>query len=807
MGLWRIYPTTHYCTAIYGTGTGTHTAAGVWTQPAGDCSAACNESVDALDESLYGWIRSHITNYDAGRFEHTYGAAPSGITITNLRIVAWLRASSGNNAAIIENPRLKGFVNPAGTRYYQTAPTYFIMTQVWVNRQTQGPTGTYAQFTAGEWATNPATGVAWTLSDLAAGTFKAGIECGGVAEGQAGNGLPPTPGANAASLDVALVCIELEGSPSELVTDPVREMLSIELWLRRQRLRRVRNTLTLPHADVALGDVAHIDDPRFPTGEGLGISRREWDARPLFVISRSLRGGSNAIDITSWDMRELAVALWSPLHTDLGADDTWSGIAWIHRGGGKDVTRNQGGWIHRPNDLYLRDVPADKWRITPWGWSICGGSYTGYTPNTGELTWHILNNTLSQGAGAEGASLPNADTTGFTNWTVTLGGTGTVVLKVETSYLIDVASYRRAARVTAGATPATDFAAIFQQVAGFATTQRVRVCILFRPVAGDDPGDLRYILRRTTAPVDWDQSTGAWAASAFNQVSAGVAVGGASLVQVGDHYEYWSGDITVGGTGAQTLLLAVGYPATADASFDIFAADIVSTGSAAGAGAPVMRRDIVVTTTAAVVQAGDVVDLDNQESYRVWDASRGTWSLLFTPLWDHEDLADGQSKVVVCANHQATANDREFLCYTRTNSTTGLWRYVRTVGGVSTTASFDTTNAAGTLPRRWVPVALSIRWTSTAGEFDLSPYTQSIFVDGAKGTDAVAGGQSAQLSAGSYVALGRLTNNVAGTAPSPNIFADGIVAHLEARLFCLTDDEIARGHAQMILGNDLPTDA
>lgn len=799
MAIYRIHPTTHYCTAVFGVNKGWHTAAAVWGESSWDCSTSVDDPIDALSESDYGTIRSSNSYYNVGRVEYVFDAAPAQIVITNVSIVAYLRTSSGNNYAINEPPRLKGFVNPAGTRYYQSGPSYFTVNRP-INRNTVGPTGTFGRYVAGSWAANPATGSAWTLDDLAAGTFKAGIETGGIAEGQAGNGLPPTSSGYQASLDVALLCIEITGSPSSLVVEPVRQLMSILLWLRRNRLRLVEQTVTLPHTDIALGESYHLDDPDFPTGDALGTSRRDWSAHPLFVVSKNERLGANEARIQAWDQRELAVSVWSPLHTDLGADDNWSGIPWLDRGGGRAVTRAQSGWVARPNDFRLRDAPSGYWRITPWGLSICGGSYTGYTSDTGELTWYPDNNALLLGTGGEGTSLANGDTTGFTGWTVSVGGGGSVVVKEDTSYLRDVTGYRRAARCTTDVY-ATSHARIYQDTSGFANTDVVRVHLKFQMVAGD-PTNVEYLLRRTTAPTDWSQTAVDWvAASYWTKVGDGLALGGASLEVVGDHYEYWSGPIIVGGTGAQTLRLYVGPVAEDDGCVDLFECSIVST---EGASMAVLRRDSVVTSTDAVVQAGDVVDLDNQSDYQIWDASRGTWSLMFTPLWDHEDLADGAVKVLVCANHQATANDREYLCYTRTNSTTGAWQYVRTVGGVTTTASFATSSAAGTLARRWTPVKFTMRWTSTSEEFGLAAYTQSLFVDGVKATDAVAGGQSSQLTSGCYVALGRLTSGAAGTADAPHYFADGMIAHLEGRLFCLSDDEITRLHARMELANELP---
>lgn len=792
---YRLKPTEHFCTSAGAEGIGLHPSAGHSSQQAGDCATATDEGQDALDETDYGYLQSRgiAGLYLTGRFEYTFGGLPSGLTISKVRIVAYLRMSNAGNESPDESPRVKGFVNPAGTRRYQTSPAYVTVVEA-CNRNTQNAQGTFGRYICGEWANNPETASAWTLTDLAPGAIMAGVEAGGIAEGQAGNGVPPTTGGTQASLDLASIELEVEATSSELVTEPIRAQSSRLLRLRRRALKPVRLEVPVTLAHAEPGEVVYAADPFWPTPDAEGLTLLDWSRRPLHVIESEERIGAHQATLTAWDLREHYCSFWSPLHTDLGADDQWNGLAYVDQGLGKSVVRAQGGWIWRPGDGLWRDAGSGSWRITPWGLLICGGTYAGSSANTGETTWHALNDTFSQGTGGEGASLANADTTGLSSWTVTKVGAATVVIKADSSYLFDVVTYRRAVRITTGAPYASNYAYMTQAVAGFATTQRVRIGIKFRMVTGS-LGAVNFLLRRTTAPTDWSESLNSWTvASMWNPVDTGDP-GRASLRQIGDHFEYWSSDITVGGTGAQTLTLALGYVTEDSASVDIFAAAVISTGSATGAGAPVLRREFMATTGSSLGQAADIIDLANGGDVEpIYDTTRGTLTLVATPLWDHEDLSDGAKKYILESDHDLDVAHRDQLYYERTNATTGKWVFGRTVTGTAR-AEYATSAAAGTLPRYWSPVKLSARWTSASGELGLAPYSVSIFRNGQAGTTAVASGSPGRLSS-AFVALGR-TAGALGGAIAPSSFLDGMIAHLETVPICLSDTEIARRHAQL----------
>ena len=773
--IFRMYPTAHFCADAYGTGYGT--AAG---QVAADCSTYVDEPYAALDETDYGYLRSSATAADysgaGSRFEWTWGAGPTNVTIASVTLYAYMRTSNQGAATMDEPVRAKGFLNPTGTRRYMTGPTYVAVSKA-SNRNLDPAVGSFQLYTLGTWTVNPDSGTGWALADFAAGTFKAGIEAGGVAEGQAGNGVPPTTGGSSASWDVAQVWLELTTTPTSTFVEPMRVLASRKLRLVRSGLRRVSITLRPDAPAITPLQKCYLSHPFYPAADGGGAPETAPGAAQLLPLTVEDRLEPPTRVVEALDLSELGCQWWSPYRTDLGATDEHNGIARIDPGSGLPVvTRAQGGWVHRPGDYLMRDAASGVQRITPWGLRIEGGNYY----------WGNLDNVFSRGGPG----------TTFTSWTQTTAGTGAIT-ESTSSYLLDVAGYRRSCVCTQGSPYAGNAAYVYQVWTGFLANYRVRVCIKFSMLTGS-PGNVSFILRRSVDGKDWDVGNTWVAASFWNKCSDS----GGSLYKVGSHYEYWSDDINVG-AGATNLTLYVGYVQENSASVALHAASIVHNGTST-----VLRREFLATTSAAIQQVGDAVDIVNSSTYCAWYAERGTVLVGFLPSWSHADLPDGATKYIISARHQVAAPlERESLYYERTNSTTGAWKFKRNrAGGASvTTASFATSAGAGTLPTYLTPVKLAVRWTSDKGELGLPNFTLSVFVNGVKGTDAAAAGWCVWNQADSYIALGRLESTTMGTSGTEDLFADGTLFDLEIRRRVLTDGEIARRHSQMGLNLGLPT--
>jgi hypothetical protein len=790
---------------------------GVWTgyRTGGAAYGGCDEgSLDETD-SGFGISRTSDSSYDAGRFEFAFGSPPTGVTITNVAIKAYCRCSSQGQNYFSEAPRVKGFVNVGATRYYQSGPSYVTVAEH-LNRNTEPYAGSCGFYLLGTWATNPATAAAWTLSDLASGTFIAGLEAGGVAEGQAGDGIPHSYGGNAAQFDLAQFWVEVTTSPSETFVNPARLSASAALRLLGTPLRIVEFSAPVEFSALQPGSTLYITDPLYPTPDGLGAGASDWQRRPVKVLSVSDGIEPPEIRIRALDMTDRAVTFWSTWRTDVGADTiNLTGIPRFDQGGGYTVARTTADWIERPNDRLLVAISADRPRITPFGLLIQGGSFPGYTPGTGELASNLMDNTFARGTGGHGTSVASGDSTAFTSWTSYKAGGGTLFVWKDDHFRFDEATtYARHAKMGSGSAWGTDFAYLYQTRAGHGANYRIRVQLLFAPQAPTlDPAKVLLTLRRKVGATDNDWSAAGWSASLAwkslvdaQQASGGSAYGHTSYRKYGSYYEYWSEEIDFGASIGDLTLYFPWFQQN-NAGLYLHQAKVYHNNLGTGQAQRVIRRVYDVTQASAVTNAADVVDLNNDESYRIALADRGTVVLVFTPLWEHDDLVDGAIKILLALVHDHTNGDRDVLYYERVNASSGRYAFGRVYGGGNsgTIASLDVTSAGATLPQYMVPVKLAIRWTGASGELGLAAKTLDVFRAGVKGTAGVAAQYCRQKATGAYVTVGRLGLGGPASSQNPYQFADGYFADMEFRADVLSDVQIAAAHNRIGQNMPLPT--
>lgn len=798
-----------------GAGAGYTWGMGVWTDGVGRAAGAAYGGCDegSLDETDTGYAvsRTADTNYDAGRMEFYFGPPPTGVAITMLALKAYCRSSSQGPNNMVEPPRMKGFVKVGATRYYQTSPAYVTVTQH-CNRNTQPSAGSHGIYTVGTWATNPATAAAWTLSDLAAGTLIAGLEAGGTGEGQAGNGIPHSNGGSTAQFDLGQFWIEITTTPSETFVNPLRVSASAVLRLLGAPLRIVEFTAPVEHSGIRPGETVYITHPFYPTENGLGCGVQGWERRPVKVLSVSDAIEPPEIRIRALDVLDRACTFWSTWRTDIGADTiNLSGIPRFDQGGGYTCARTTADWVERPTDRLLVAISAARPRITPFGLLIQGGSFPGYTPGTGEHVAHFLDNSFARGTGGHNTSVATGDTTAFTTWTATKAGDGSLfVWKDDHFRFDDSTTYARHAKMGTGASGG--YAYLTQLYASHPANYRIRLQLIFAAQAADlIPGNVSFALRRNVAAVVNDWSTSGWNASlgwkalVDGQSASASAYGHTSFRKFGFFYEYWSEEIDFGASVGDLTLFA-GLVQQNNAGIYLYQAKLCHNALGAGQAQRVMRRVYDVTQGSAVTNAADVVDLNNDASYRIALADRGTVSLVFTPVWEHDDLIDGAIKYIVALVHDSTNGDRDQLYYERVSASAGRYVFKRIYGGADsgTAAVIDVTTTAR--PQYMVPVKLAIRWTGASGELAAASKSLDVFKDGVKGgTTGLATQYCRQKTTGAYVTLGRAGWAGPSSSAHPYLFADGYFADTEFRADVLSDLQVARVHNQVGRNMPLPT--
>lgn len=571
-------------------------------------------------------------------------------------------------------------------------------------------------------------------------------------------------GKNYSSVDVVDV------SQSEIVTvsqrmdwasastvDPVRQLASRQLRIIRRPARTHHFIAPFEYADLKPGETLYLDGGLVPSSEGEGLTRYPWDSRGLLIKRVAKRPSAKEVDVTALDPREMQVSFWTPGCTDVGASDENNGLAMIHQGAAPGCVRNQLGWVWRPGDQSFRGAPVNFWRINAWGIGICGGAGAAAD---GVLTWHPANNTFSQGT-------PPA----ATGWTIV--GTNYTGL-ADGEFLFDSDGYRQSLWPEG-----TCYAYMTTPVA-VPNGRIIRVYLKW----ADFVGEPKLRLEDTAAGQEWNFSTSAWGAGTTWYAPTNLGANG-SYKQHDWHYEFWSEEIFVDASASPTLRLYVGNNTTVGATaYIICAAGFIVPDTGGGPGARPIRRDFVATTTTALAQEADIVSITNA-SGDILVPERGTVCMAFLPQWEFGELEDGQTKtlwhLVTDDAIPAAIGGRLF----RVNAGE-LMVQLYAEDGISTlgTAELSISTDVNFLEE---PLVLGFRWTGAAEEYDQPAYTLDVYAGTAKGTSAVMSSAPPPADASSVLYLGSR-----GVATPAYEFADGMISHVETRLFPMSDDEIAR---------------
>lgn len=737
MSVVRVYPKAHACSFTRGTGYGTHTAAGVWTDSAsGDCAAYCDDLFGAVDETNYATARSSATaaQVNDGRFEWTFGDFPVGFTFGTLRLVAHVRTSNGGGAVIDSSPGVRFFVDPgSGTRDYAAADDTVTTAR---NRNTEAP-GT-SQIITRSWASKPGGG-AWTRSQLLAGSFKAGLESD--SSGSYGTGIDATTGGSSASFDVIAFYVEIDVTPTAATVEPVRTVLSHLLRFFRKPVRQVTITVPLTFGDVEPGDTVWASHSGLPWSPGT----RPWEQVPLYVIGVTDNLNEPGRSLTCLDLREAYCTYYSPLRV-LGVDDQYTGLARLDMGGGWAVTRAQVAFAQRPGDGLYREVSANAAVLGKDGLLIQGG---GDGASSNEDTQYLLHSTYAGGAG---------DT--FTDWTKTVTGSGTVTQDTE-DYLIDSAGWQRSAKVAT--TVSTESAYLSQQIAVGAISPSFYVRQWYKNDSGSDQHFIQIYRVVGGTGNYWNDSTGAWQAGVHNIRPTLTASG------VG----YFCSKQIPYGASAGTLAVYSGHLNGLQTTANV--AHLYATEVLLGTKVLWRRRSLLPTTTAAVTRRQDYTAADNSADFRTWLMERGYFRIDFAPLWDHEDLDDGEDAIVISGAHDGAVGSAAHVCgYHRTNSTTGYWFF----------NAVQLATSGATLPNAGTAYTLAGRWTSEdEDELGITGQAMDLWVDGTKAAGTTGGTEPVPTTAAKVYL---------GSDPAYVSFADGYLTNLEIGSRCPTDAEMAR---------------
>lgn len=178
----------------------------------------------------------------------------------------------------------------------------------------------------------------------------------------------------------------------------------------------------------------------------------------------------------------------------------------------------------------------------------------------------------------------------------------------------------------------------------------------------------------------------------------------------------------------------------------------------------------IVTDASTVTRNYDQLKVSNNSGRRCWNAARGTLFLRYRRAWSG---APTSPFYLLDLTYDAS---NWFRLYFDMNAK--LLNFEMRVAGTTYTASKAFDPAANTTYR------LAIRWCSSSGEMNLSPYAISVFIDGVKGTDAIGTNTPTEASPSDLYIGG---NSAASISADGNVFD---IIHTQQ---VLRDDEVARG--------------
>jgi hypothetical protein len=655
-----------------------------------------------------------------------WGVTPpaSAVVITGLRLYARIWAHSENSTPH-DLTDVKGCTNVGGTIYYTAGQTIL---------GTTGASGMNpATYLLGSFATNPGTGLAWTLPELQAGVF--GVE---YTDQDVGSNTPRTYISQFyVEVDAQTIAQSIEGRRAE----------GSHYLLTLGRLHGTFEVMGPPGlVDLEPGAVVDVVDRLGPTAAGTGWGRKAWQRREALVLEAEWLPMVRRCRLLLFDLRFFRISLWWQPKTDLPYTEEGQGIPYLDSGGGYTIERSSVAYVRKQaTDQLYAAVPIDFPKWTADGLQIGGG---------GDVT-ETLNNSFSQGLGGGSPT--------FTSWTQGTTASGSFAEDLA-DYVFDAAGLRRSAIVATGATVGSTV--YLEQAHTITGIEWGRVAILFKHQGGAQVP--HWQLQRAADAFYWDDDAEAWAATPTDNEL--------SLAKSGRLDGEYSNVITFA-AGADTYTLRVGY-VTAGAvapnqSHLYFAALIHGTKAQVNG-----FRSLDVTTTTAVSRTRDDLQIANAAPVRWWEPSRGGQiELRILSLFEHAAMGDGDTKPLLFC--QGAGADYDAVLYLRTSPTEGRWRFHRRVGGVDYLA--DVVVASG-FPELFQEHKLAARWTGPEEELNLGEGALSMLADGTW----------SEVTAAELLYLGETSTVFVGWNPLTSVVGEFVLQSLRARKLCLTDDETLR---------------
>jgi len=658
-----------------------------------------DDPYDGIDNATTVDKHSHNNVFVAAtEHEVDYGltAAPTGVTIVQIDLYARVWERSFNSKTC--DSSVKIYVRPGGGTKYYGAATAIVGTG---NAGGDNP----QDLPVATWATNPSTGVAWTLADL--GSLKVGLYTLDV---DSGNWTGHNSFFNLTSLYV-----KVTGTPGAANVEPTRGMASQFLREFRKPLRQARIVVPAQYATFEPGDeMDAYQTKNGPAPDASGWRNAVGSYRDLALLSSEVDPIGRTVELLCEDKKETECRYWLGAQQDLGVGDEAQGVACVSPGGGLPVVnRVAADYEQREGDLLWVPVSTLKGRYGKHGWLV----------ETSQQRNLVLNSTFSQGV-----------TNVFTNWTKVTAGGGSIV--EDTVYAFDAAGLRRSIKFTMGTDPTTptDYSYAYTDNIALTANDVIRLRFILRNTVTANLKGAGIAFSRLSDGTFYNFEKGTWDAANNNQNWHALL----HAPTIRTIYRTQSGKsllVTIPTT--TNYRLYVGLTKDANAQVHFFSAELLRIVGAVTQ-APDVRSSVIVTTSAAVTRGAESAYISNYPSAPIMNifqsgatagAFHGRCTFECVPHWSHGDMADGDTKQMFVSLYTGiTFHDSMY--YKRVDSNTGRWIYSRRIPS-GTNGSYTENDAfvqvtGSDLPSSKSQVvngdgeaAVSTEWTLSSGSVTL----------------------------------------------------------------------------------------
>jgi len=536
------------------------------------------------------------------------------------------------------------------------------------------------------------------------------------------------------SVRVTSTYITVEYQPIPAGISPAREIASHRLRRYRRPLEEMPIDVPLAMLDLELGDDFSVTHPAGPHPTGRGWGATNWQRRLHQLRSESIDLNTKTVSYTSRGRREFLCTDWDTAFASRSSSAVEDGVARLGVGGTNTYTRASNMWVEDPGSR-LVVLKAVNEKPMAYGGLLLESSAT-----------NLL--TLSSNVAGSVSGL-----------TIT-GASGSVATETaSTQPLFDSTVSANDYKFTAGSPHTADLRAAWPATASVLANTVVCASVDYANTgvaAGDEMG-LR--IQRAVDSRYWNDTTGAWQVGAIDNLMPLVLTRTSGPPDT----RFNTKPINVGGSNTTlTLSLVTISGGTAGRIDRVYHVQLEDKAW------PTSR---IVTTATTYTRALQTYTVTNTSGKRPLNVACGTYLAQVVPLWDGADATAGVTDLSFLDMTYDASN--WFRVYYDSSANALLFEIRQ--GGTTTTASKSWTPVAGTTYK------IAARWTSTAGELDLTARTHSVFVDGAKGTDATRAADPTPTSADLYRG-----GNAAGAACNASY-----TRHLLTQVV-LTDQEIAR---------------